>query len=235
MPIDSSMNTINSNFSTSFFRNFVAALSSPNGKTAAGAGATENGTFGKATISVIRDKFTLSHEGKLAHEKHLSKLDKKESSVQTVETQVAEVAESGVTNATEEVLSVSISQEQQSGKDGEPSEQFFRDLIAKYNIVAEAHVADGSVRIPKGDATWEMDKLKLIRTGDSGLTEAQKNTIDKVTLAKAKELWELFGDDISAEKVKNYDRVMANFATRAGMTASERAANGVCLDPQDNK
>jgi hypothetical protein len=75
------MNTINSNFSTSFFRNFAAAFSATSGKTAAAT--TEKEANNANIVSVIRDKLTLSHAGQLAYEKHASKLDKTEANVPT--------------------------------------------------------------------------------------------------------------------------------------------------------
>ena len=84
---------LTSNFSTSsLFRNLAAAFSAPGEKTIAGDGLRGEGSVGlirdKFTLSPegrtrnegstrpIRDEFTLSHQGQEAYAKHVSKLDK---------------------------------------------------------------------------------------------------------------------------------------------------------------
>ena len=89
------MNSIHSNFSTSFFRqfDFASALSAPSKKTAAG----NEGRGEGPVVGIVRDKLTLSHEGQLAYAKHISKLDKAQS-VPAAQTQATEVVDSTSTD-----------------------------------------------------------------------------------------------------------------------------------------
>ena len=87
------MNFINSNFSTSIFRHFAAAISVSGGKTVAG----NEGRGEGSAVSIIRDKLTLSPEGRSAYTAYTNKLNKTEQSAPTTETQ-DESAESFVSS-----------------------------------------------------------------------------------------------------------------------------------------
>jgi hypothetical protein len=90
------MNSIHSNFSTSFFRqfDFAGALSAPGKKTAAG----NEGRGEGSVVGIVRDKLTLSHEGQLAYAKIISKLEQKAQSVPAAQTQATEVVDSTSTD-----------------------------------------------------------------------------------------------------------------------------------------
>jgi hypothetical protein len=94
------MNTIGLNQPASLFRHFAAALSAPSGRTTAG-----NEGHGGVTIGTIRDKLTLSPEGRLAYESHAHKLNK------VPQPQAAEVAD-----ANEGSPSAPVLQEQSDGE-----------------------------------------------------------------------------------------------------------------------
>jgi hypothetical protein len=190
------MNGINSNFSTPFFRNFAAAFSTPKGKTATG-----NEGNSQSIVSVVQDKFrdqlTLSQEGRSAYATYQDKLYKTKQTGQTTQTQTTEVADTDV-----ESSSVPTSQDDLNAKHVESynppdhtkmdKEQFEQYLLERYKPVVVLGMEWG-VR-----DSWTMDEtgkwhanggIKLVRTGDTGLTAEQQTRIDQVTLAKAYALW----------------------------------------------
>ena len=180
------MNSINSNFLTSFFRHFAATVSAPSGKTATG-----NEGLGKGSFGTIRDGLTLSHEGRLAYATLVNKLDKTRQSEPA--TQTPEVTDSKPNSSPAPVsqsdldAKYSNSYDQTPHHTGTQRERYEMDLIARYNVVGEMRVIDRTVTItPEGRPTG--GQIKTLRAGDSGLTEEQEKAIHQNAFAKAQEL-----------------------------------------------
>ena len=198
------MNSINSNFSTSFFRHFAAALSAPGGKTVSG---NEAGNEGRGEnsiskfVSTVRDKLTLSHEGRVALQTYANtktytntnKLNKTEQSTPATQTQTPEVVdtkpESSPAPVSQSDLNTkySYSYHQTPHHTGTHMERYELDLIARYNVVGETYFLDKTVT-KNADGAPILGQFKTLRAGDSGLTEAQEKAIHQNAFMKAQAL-----------------------------------------------
>ena len=155
------MNSVNSNFSTSSFRHFAAALSAPGGKTVAG----NEGRGEDSVVSIIRDKLTLSSEGRSAYVAYTNKLNKTEQNAPATQTQ---------DESTEPFISDDSS---------DAGDKFFNEVIAE---VLAANAPTPTIIAAEGLGTLEkVENVQLLQTEQSvELANALQ------TLARAEKLWE---------------------------------------------